>query len=147
MKRRLAALAAMSMLALALGAAPVAASAVGHFTFLAVEAGNAQDEFGPLVIACGPNTYTATDGWFSVVTRDSSLAAHMTAHQVQAVNQDGKSFSVVGAETYNDPAGRLTSKLMFVGKGGGIADSINIVLRYRADGTMFVGHDRGTCGF
>jgi hypothetical protein len=147
MKRRLAALAAMSMLALALGAAPVSATPVQHFTFLAVEAGNAQDESGPMVLTCGPNTYTATSGWFSLVTRDPSLAGHMTAHHVQAVNQSGKTFSIVGAETYNDPAGRLTAKLTFVGRGGGIADSINIVLRYRADGTMFVGHDHGTCGF
>jgi hypothetical protein len=147
MKRHVVALAAMSMLALSLGAAPVSAGAVQHFTFLATEAGNADDPSGPMVLTCGSNTYTATAGWFSIVTRDPSLAAHMTAHGVRAVNQDGAAYRVVGAETYNDPAGRLTAKLVFVGRAGGIADSINIVLRANDDGSLRFGHDRGTCGF
>jgi len=147
MTRRLAAVAAMSMLALALGAAPVAASAVQRFTFLATEAGNAQDSSGPMVIPCGSATYTATAGSFTIVTRDPSVAAHITANGVWVEDQSGKEYSVLGAESYNDPAGRLTAKLMIVGRTGGIADSINIVLRYDRGGTMLVGLDLGTCGF
>jgi hypothetical protein len=147
MTRRLAAFAAMSVLALALGAAPVAASAVQRFSFLAVEAGNAQDPSGPLVIPCGPNTYTATAGSFAVVTRDPSLAAHITASGVWVEDQSGAAYSVLGAESYNDPAGRLTSKLMIVDRAGGIVDSINVVLRYDRAGTLLVGLDLRTCGF
>lgn len=147
MKRRLATLAAISLVALALGATPALASPVQHFSFLATEAGNDLDPHGPLVISCGPNTYTATSGSFSVVTRDSTTAAHITARHVFAVDQDGKSYRVLGMEAYDDLNGRLTAKLMFVGMGGGIADSTNIVARFDDDGNMFVGFDLGTCGF
>ena len=55
-------------------------------------------------------------------------AAHQALDQVIA-ERDGVSYMVVGRETYNDLKGHLTLKLMFVGKGGGIADSINVVFR------------------
>jgi len=148
MRRNLTSFVASSVLTLALAfsASPALASPVQHFTFLATQAGNAEDQNGPLVVTCGPHTYTATSGTFFVVSRDSSTAAHITANDVNAVDQDGRAYRVLGAETYNDTAGRFTSKLMFVSQGGGIADSINVIARYR-DGDLFVGFDQGTCGF
>lgn len=136
MGRRIATLVAMSALALALSASPALASPVTVFSFPA--AGESID--------CGDHTYTFTSGDFLVVARDPSLAAHLTARHVWATDGD-ETFRVVGAETYSDPAGRLTAKIMFVRSGGGIADSINIVLRDDKDGNMLVGFSRGTCGF
>lgn len=120
MRRRLATLAAVSVFALALGAAPAlaAGSPLTHASFPATDL-NAE---GGL---CG---YTFTSGEFSVVGRDSSTAAHMTLHNVVA-EKDDASYRAVGSETYNDLKGHLTMKVMFVGKGGGIADSVNVVFR------------------
>jgi hypothetical protein len=136
MPRRLATLAGTGILALALSASPALASPVTVFPFPA--AGES--------VVCGDHTYTFTAGDFLVVARDTSTAAHLTARHVWATDDD-QLFRVVGAETYNDPAGRLTSKLMFISPGGGIADSVNIVARYDKDGNLFVGVDQGTCGF
>ena len=136
MPRRLATLAATATLVLALSAAPALASSVTVFSFPA--AGE--------TIVCGPHTYTFTSGDFLVVARDSSIAAHLTASHVWAT--DGtETFKVVGTETYTDVAGRLTSKVMFISAGGGIADSINIVVRYDRNGIPLVGFDLGTCEF
>jgi hypothetical protein len=55
-------------------------------------------------------------------------ASHVTLHDVVAT-RDGASYHVVGNEIYNDFKGHLTIKLMFVGQGGGIADSLNVVFR------------------
>ena len=90
---------------------------------------------------CG---YTFTSGTFSVVARDPSTAAHMTAHNVVA-EKDGGSYKVVGSETYNDLKGHLTMKIMFIGKGGGIADSVNVVLRYGRDGELLVALENDSC--
>ena len=120
MRQRLATLAAASALALALGAGPVVASGgpATHASYLATDL-NAE---GPV---CG---YIFTSGEFSVVGRDPSTAAHVTAHNVVA-ERDGVSYKVVGSEIYNGLKGHLTWKMMFVAKGGGIADSINVVFR------------------
>jgi len=96
-------------------------------------------------IVCGPRTYTFTSGWFFMVARDPSLAAHMTLKDVRAVDQDGQSYRAVGAETYNDPAGRIVSKVMFIRQGGGIVDSVNIVAQ--DDPNRYPYFSFGTCGF
>lgn len=134
MPRRLATLAAAAMFSLALSASPALASPVTVVPHPA--AGES--------ITCGDRTYTFTSGEYLVVARDPSIAAHLTLSHVWATDGDS-TFRVVGAETYTDPAGRLTSKIMFVGSGGGIADSINIVLRTNPHGGFFL--DFGTCGF
>lgn len=136
MRSRLATLAATAAFALALSASPALASPVTVASFPA--AGE--------IITCGGNTYTFTSGEFLVIARDPSVAAHVTVDHVWATDGDAL-FRVVGAETYSDSAGRLTLKLMFVGSGRGIADSINVVLRYDKDGNLRVGIDSGTCGF
>jgi hypothetical protein len=136
MRRRFATLAATAAVALVLSASPALASPGTVASYPA--AGE--------VITCGVHTYTFTSGEYVVVARDPSVAAHVTVSHVWATDGDA-SFRVVGAETYSDSAGRLTVKLMFVGSSGGIADSLNIVLRYDRDGNMHVGIDSGTCGF
>lgn|GEM_PF-2154892 len=95
---------------------------------------------------CGSNTYTFTSGYFNALARDPSVAAHVTLDHVTAVDQDGKTVRVVGAETYNDALNRLTSKVMFISQDAGKVDSVNIVFRAWSNG-HFVGFDFGTCGF
>jgi hypothetical protein len=135
MRRCVSTLAAVSALVFALGASPAMASPVLHGTFPA--AGE--------VIVCGTHTYTFTSGSFFMVARDPSIAAHMTLNQVRAVDQDGKPYRVVGAETYDDAAGRIVSKVMFIGQGGGIVDSVNIVAQ--DDPSRYPYFSFGTCGF
>lgn len=137
MRRRLAILTAVSMFALALGATPAlaAGSPQTHATFPATLL---NDEGG----LCG---YTFTSGSFSMVARDSSTAAHMRIHAV--AEQDGASYKVVGTETYNDLKGHLTMKIMFVGKGGGLADSLNVVLRVGRDGEFLVARENDSCHY
>jgi hypothetical protein len=135
MRRFVVVLAAMSALSFPLGATPALASPVLHGSFPA--AGT--------VIACGAHSYTFTSGSFVMTARDPSVAAHMTLHEVWAEDQDGTSFRVVGAETYDDAAGRIVSKVMFVGHGDGIADSVNIVAQ--DDPSRYPYFSFGTCGF
>jgi hypothetical protein len=105
---------------------------------------------------CG---YTFTSGTFTVTFRTSDAivdpatgdilyipAAHLALDAVVA-ERDGATYTVVGRETYNDLKGHLTLKLMFVGKGGGIADSINVVFRTDQTGAPYVAHDLGSCSF
>ena len=136
MRHRLVTLAAVSMFVLAFGAAPAlaAGSPLTHASFPATDL-NAE---GGL---CG---YTFTSGEFSVVGLDPTTAAHVTAHNVVAT-RDGASYRVVGSETYNDLKGHLTWKMMFIGRGGGIADSINVVLRYDRDGGLLVARESDSC--
>jgi hypothetical protein len=136
MRRRLATLAAVSMFVLALGASPALAAGgpPTHDTFPATDL-NAEGG------VCG---YTFTSGEFSVVGRDPSTGAHVTAHDIFA-EKDGASYKVVGSETYDDLKGHLTMKIMFVGMGGGIADSVNVVLRYGRDGELLVAMENDSC--
>jgi hypothetical protein len=148
MKRRLATLAAMSMFALALTASPVAAagSPLTHWTIQATDL----SAEGPM---CG---YTFTGGTLTDTYRTADVgtypdgspyipAAHVTLHNVVATNAAGASFKVVGVEIYNDLKGHLTIKMMFIGKGGGIADSLNVVARYDHNGVLFVAHENDSC--
>jgi hypothetical protein len=141
MRRRLAVLATLSGLAIALSASPAMAGPVQHFTLPATQAG---DNFGPMVIPCGARTYTLTSGDFLMVFRDPSVGAHLTARNVWASDQVGRAYRVLGTETYSPT--RFTVDLMFVQPGGGIADSISVVARFN-DAGMFVGLDLGTCSF
>jgi hypothetical protein len=146
MRRRLATLAAVSMFALVLGAAP-AMAAGSPLTSVTLPA----DQLGTI---CG---YTPVSGSFTETFRTADAvtdpqtgeivyipAAHVTLHNVVAT-RDGASFKVVGTETYNDLKGHLTLKIMFVAKGGGLADSVNVVLRYDHNGVLFVAHENDSC--
>ena len=148
MRRRLATLAAVSMFALALSAAPVAAgSPLTRFSYPAVEL-NTEG------LLCG---YTFTSGEVIVTFRTADAvidpvtgeylyipAAHQALRNVVAT-KDGGSYKVVGVEIFNDLKGHLTMKLRFVGKGGGIADSINVVFRGNSPEDYHVYHNLGTC--
>lgn len=133
MKRRLVTLAAVSMFALAFGAAPVAAAG-SPLTRVTYQAADLSSE-GPL---CG---YTFASGEVIVTFRTADAivdpvtgeylyipAAHQTLRDVVAT-KDGAPYKVVGVEIYNDLKGHLTWKMMFIAQGGGIADSINVVFR------------------
>lgn len=148
MRRRLAALAAVAMFALALSAAPASAagSPLTRFSMPATALGS----------LCG-YTFTSGDITDTFRTADAIVdpgtgeylyipAAHLTLHHVFA-ERDSKFYKVFGVETYSDPNGRLTAKLMFVSHGGGIVDGINIVLRSYPNGDIRVVHDLGTCSF
>jgi hypothetical protein len=137
------ALAAASILALVMATSPALASPLVHFAMNATEAG---DGGGPLAIPCRSQSYRFTAGEFRFIFRDPSVAAHITIVGGRAIGElDGLPYRVVGSETYNDAAGRLTAKIAFVRFGGGIADSVNIVLRDDPNGGF--AFDFGSCGF
>lgn len=150
MRRRLAALAAISALALALNAAPaLAGSPATH------------DSFSPvgMIIHCGPNQYTVVAGTIDVVahTNDDFATGHLTYASsgllVQKNDADGnpvgQSYRVVGTQTqgleatnWNGPATGGTYKYQILGTG----DSVNIVSH--ADPSVPGGYydvDHGTC--
>jgi hypothetical protein len=148
MPRRLATLAAAAVFALALGASPALAtgSPLTHLSFPATDMGS----------VCG---YTFTSGevtevFLTVDGLDGEIeAAHATLHNVVA-ERDGASYKVVGVEIYNDLKGHLTMKLMFVGQGGGIADSLNVVFRAGRNwdpadpfNSALVAHENDTCHY
>lgn len=146
--RRIAALAAMSALVLALGTSP-ALAAGGTVTRWSMPA-------AALGSLCG---YTFTSGTLVDTFRTADVvvdpatgeqyipAAHLTFNHAVAVDAAGASYRVLGSETYNDLKGHLTAQIRFVGQGGGIVANINIVLRMAGDGSVRIGHDVGTCSF
>jgi len=138
MKRRFATLAARSALllafAFAFSATPALASRVMVLSFPASDLGT---------VECSGHTYTFASGNIIWIGRDFS-AAHFSAIDVLATDEVLTPYHVVGGETYSDAGGRLTIKMMFVRQGGGVADSINVVLRAYPAGTGFF-FDQGTC--
>lgn len=152
MRRRLATLAALSVIAIVFSAAPVLARPAVS---------------GPLRTISFPATwlgsmcgYTFTSGNISEVFNiDGAIAdpdtgewlyipaAHVRLSNVWAEDNAGTSYRVLGVEIYSDLNGHLTAKLMFVGQGGGIADSINIIARTYPSGELHFGFDLGTCSF
>ena len=154
--RRLAALAAMSTLALVLSAAPAAAAAPGS-DGIPVETGPLSHVTVDLALfgsaSCGPAgdrvyLFTAGDAivtWRTGVYSDLGLAIqHFTITHGQATS-GGTTYRVVGGETHNDLAGRLNLNIMFLGPSGGVADRATFVMRdYSHGGAGFV-FDFGTC--
>ena len=149
MRRRLATLAAVSMFALMLGATPAlaAGSPLTRATYQAVDLNTE----GPL---CG-YTFTAGEVIVTFRTADAVVdpdtgeftyipAAHQGLRGVLA-EKDGATYKVLGTEIYNDMKAHLTIKLMFVGQGGGLADSVNVVVRFDRYGDMHVAHENDSC--
>jgi hypothetical protein len=122
-------------LLLPIGAATAAASPMNHYSYPA-------SDFG--TIACETHTYTFTTGTFTDLTKSSDQgsipAAHITAVNVRAVDEDGWGYRVQVTESYDDAKGRLVLKLQFVSPGAGRVDSFNVVVK---DGLH--GFDVGTC--
>ncbi len=152
MRRFVATLAAVSALALALGASPVLANGPAvHFSFPVT--GD--------VFVCGANTYTITSGTVSAVMHEgSSTSGNLngtftgTPNRVVAVDAAGNVYSIVGAVwsgfTFNAQTGgfqtTFTGKLQIVSKGGGTADSVNVVFHISPNGNIN-DFDFGTCAF
>jgi hypothetical protein len=122
-------------LALPLGSAGATASPMHHYSYPASDFGS---------VPCETRTYTFTTGTFTDLTKStdqSSIpAAHITAVNVRAVDQDGVVYRVQGIENYDDAKGRLVLKLQFVSPGAGRVDGFNVVVK---DGLH--GLDFGTC--
>jgi hypothetical protein len=140
MRRRLAALAAIPVLAIAVSASPAlaAGSPLAHDVIPAEALGS----------LCG---YTfLPGGYITDVYRPGDIgpdgiihSAHLTLHNVWAV-RDGLSYRVFGMEAYTDLWG-ATAKLMFVGQDGGLAAMVNIVTRDAPNGGFL--RDLGTCSW
>jgi hypothetical protein len=154
--RRLAALAAMSTLALALApsasptvaASPASGGFTGpmvHVTLDAATLGSA-----PCGVS-GERVYTFTQGTVVIAFPADALdsnglhAAHWSLVQTWAADAYGTSYRVVGGETYSDPAGRLNLDIMFIGPGGGVADRATFVARAYSHAGLGFYFDFGTC--
>lgn len=134
MQHRLYAIAVMSALALALGAAPASAGGgkpVDPVVHLSLTAEEVVAEDGPIV--CDDHTYTFTTGTFLLVFRDPSVASHATLVNVRATDENDNDYRVVGTETYSEP-NRFVAKIRFIAKGAGVVESINIVVNERPNG-------------
>ncbi len=152
MRLRVAALAAVSALTLALSVSPVLANGPAvHDSFPVV--GD--------VFVCGANTYTVTSGTVSLVMHEGSSASGNlngtftgTPRRVVAVDQDGNEYSIVGAVwsgfSLNAQTGgfqtTFTGKLQIVSQGGGTVDSVNVVFHISPNGDIN-SFDFGTCAF
>ena len=163
MRNRVAALAAMSALALALSASPaLAGSPAEHFRSIPAAG---------LAFACGPTTLTTTSGTMDIVTRtDTSTSGNwiqtgtVTLHHVLAVDSDSNEYDVTGTEhwgfSYNAQTGIVianvdgydisqgitTFKFQFVGKGGGLAGSLALVQHISPNGN-YIEFWPGSCTF
>ena len=156
MRRRLATLAAVSVLALALGASPALAGAaasggftgpMNHVTFDAQTLGSAPCG------RSGERVYTFTQGKIALDYHTDAYdpstgylaAARWTLTDAQATDLAGTSYRVVGGETYSDPAGRLNLNIMFLSRSGGVVDRATFVARTYSHGGVGFYFDFGTC--
>jgi hypothetical protein len=155
--RRLAALAAMCTLALALSTAPALAAKPGS-DGIPVETGPLSHVTVPVAdlgsAFCGPageRVYLFTTGDVILTFRtdvysDYGLAIeHFTITHGQATS-GGTTYRVVGGETHNDLAGRLNLNVMFLGPSGGVVDRATFVMRQDSHGGAGFYVDHGTCG-
>jgi hypothetical protein len=148
MRRRIATLAAMSVFALALSAAPaLAGSPAIHLSW------DAASNNPP--IHCGPNTYTITSGNIDAVMHEgASASGNLTfAETVRPSNvvvqdQNLVSYRTVGAEhfggTINIKTGQSQDITVFKLRVVGTGDSLNIILRTMPNGD-FRSFGPGTC--
>lgn len=147
MRRRIATLAAMSVFALALSAAPaLAGSPAVHGWVAATDSGS---------IACGATTYTFKSGTFEIVMHfvtsasgNTTFRATYRASNAMVADQFGNPYRVVGAEpfggTVNAKTGVSQGITVFKFQVVGTADSLNVVLRQMPNGDFNV-FGPGTC--
>jgi hypothetical protein len=148
MRRRIATLAAMSVLTLALGVTPaLAGSPAVHLSW------DAAPNNPP--IHCGANTYTMVSGTIDEVIHagasasgNLNFAATVRATNVTAEDQNGNLYPVVGAEhfggTINITTGRSQDITVFKLRVVGTGDSLNVILRTMPNGEFKV-FGPGTC--
>jgi hypothetical protein len=175
MKRRLAAIAAMSMLALALGAAPVAADEHrghdghgGRWTVVQDEVTNLTTLDPALPpVACGSNTYTVISGsvhfrWLmqgtvgsdAIAITDGKGTEDWTMLKVKVVDQGGRVHRVEGRQHVsaswsagqNVDAGPIDSYRLTVDIHiEGTRDGHHLVARWLPDGSFVIISEKGTC--
>lgn len=148
MRRRIATLAAVSVFALALGAAPaLAGSPAVHLSWEAAPANPP--------IHCGPNTYTIVSGYIDAVMHEGTsasgnlnFAGTVRVSNVVVRDQDLASHRTVGAEhfgaTVNATSGGYQDITVFKLQIVGTGDSLNVVLRTMPNGE-FHSFGPGTC--
>jgi hypothetical protein len=165
MKRRLAAIVAMSTLALALGASPVAASGHdGTWTVMADETTNITG-LGP--VACGRNSYSVVAGsvhfvWLMdgvvgsdyVAVTDGKATEDWTMLGAKVVDQSGRVHRILGRQHVagswsagqNIDTGPIDSYRLTVDIAiEGTRDGHHVVARWLPDGSFVVISDTGTC--
>ncbi len=162
MRRRLATLAAVSALTLALGASPVSAgSPAQHSSFPAP----------PMVFDCGSTTLVIVSGTMDYVERSATTASGnwsstgtLTLSQVMATDADGNAYRVVGSAhfgySYNAQTGIVTAnvdgydisqgvttfKFQFLNEDGGYAGSLNF-LQHGSPNGNYRELSSGSCSF
>ena len=148
MRRRIATLAAMSVLTLALGATPaLAGSPVMRGSVPAADSAP---------ISCGSNTYTFQQGgsfdWImhfvTSASGNTTFRATYRASNAMVADQHGNLYRVVGAEpfggTVNAKTGGSQDITVFKFQVVGTADSLNVILRTMPNGEFKV-FGPGTC--
>ena len=172
MKRRLAAIAAMSMLALAIGAAPVAADERhgghdGQDRQWTVMANDMTDIAGMGPVACGANSYSVISGsvhfvWLmqgtvgadNVAVTDGKGSEDWTLLKVKVVDQAGKVHRVEGRQNVsaswsagqNIDLGPIDFYRLTVDiRIEGTRDGHHVVARWLPDRSFVVISDTGTC--
>jgi len=145
MRSRLAALTAMSVLALALSASPALASPAVH-GYMDLTGEN---------VACGATTYTVVSGGFfetdHVTTSASgnvSAIETLVTRNLVAENQNHQAFSIVGVERFglsdNVSTGGHQETWVFKMRVVGTGDSINALVRFLPTGGVS-SFDIGSC--
>ena len=162
MRRRLATLAAMSALALALGASPVSAGTPAQ-----------QGSFPapPMAFDCGSTSLVIVAGMMDYVQRTATTASGnwsstgtFTLSGVMAVDTDGNAYRVVGSAhfgySYNAQTGVVvanvdghdisqgvtTFKFQFLNENGGHAGSLNF-LQHGSPNGNYMELSSGSCSF
>lgn len=161
--RKVATLAAMTALALALSASPARAGVPAeHIRSMPA---------GGMTFDCGSTSIQTTSGAMTYVTRSAdtasgnwSLTGTITLSRVTAIDVDGKTYRVVGSAhfgySYNAQTGIVvanidghdvseavtTFKFLFIGADGGLGGSLNFVQHASPNGGYFV-ISSGTCNF
>lgn len=163
MRNRIATLAAMSALVLALSASPaLAGSPAEHYPPIPA---------GGMAFDCGTTTLTTNSGTMNYVVRSAntvsgnwSLTGTITLSRVTAVDLEGNTYNVIGSAhfgyTYNAQTGTVianidghdvseavtTFKFQFVSENGGLAGSLNF-LQHGSPNGQYYELSAGTCTF
>ncbi len=163
MRNRIATLAAMSALVLALSASPaLAGSPAEHYLSIPASA---------MTFACGSTSLQTTSGTMDYVVRSAntasgnwSLTGTITLSRVTAVDLEGNTYSVIGSAhfgyTYNAQTGTVianidghdvseavtTFKFQFVSENGGLAGSLNF-LQHGSPNGNYLDLSPGSCTF
>jgi hypothetical protein len=163
MRNRVATLAAMTTLALALSASPALAGTPAEHT--------PPMPIGTMTFDCGSTSIHTTSGTMNYVTRSAdtasgnwSLTGTITLSGVTAVDSEGNRYDMVGSAhfgySYNAQTGVVTAvidehvvseavttfKFQFVSKGGGLGGNLNF-LQHGSPNGNYLELSPGSCTF